>query len=316
MTRPILTLGATGSFGAGVAQELLRRDRPVRCLIRNPGKARSLLGENPALELTVGDVQDPASLERAAKGCEAIVHAINYPYPQWIPFMERATVNVIDAARREGAPILFPGNVYNLGPQSDRPLTEDAANQPNTKKGTLRAELEEMLRRAAEDGSLRVIILRAGDYFGPTVRNGLVDPIFGNAAHARTLRPIGKMDIPHQWAFVPDLGKAAIDLLALGDQLRPFEVVNFAGYVVPRQDEFFRMVARAAGHPDLAVRPVPWWILRLVGLFDGVVRELMELRYLFDTGVILDGSKLRHLLPQSADTPIEEAVRLTVASYR
>ncbi|HUU12073.1 MAG TPA: hypothetical protein VM182_00010 [Terriglobia bacterium] len=172
------------------------------------------------------------------------------------------------------------------------------------------------MRRATEDGSVRVIILRAGDYFGPTVRNGLVDPIFGNAAHGETLRTIGKMDIPHQWAFVPDLAKAAINLLALGDQLQPFDVVNFAGYVAPRQDEFFRMVARVAGHPDLAVRPTPWWILRIVGLFHGVVRELMELRYLFDTSIILRGSRLRHLLPQFADTPIEEAVRLTVESYR
>ena len=258
MTRPILILGATGSFGAGVAQELLRRDRPVRCLVRNAGKARSLLGESQALELTVGDVQDPATLERAAKGCEAIVHGINYPYPQWIPHMERATVNVIETARRAGIAILFPGNVYNLGPQSAGPLREDAADRPNTKKGALRAELEEMLRRATDDGSVRVIVLRAGDYFGPTVRNGLVDPIFGNAARGKTLRTIGKMDIPHQWAFVPDLAKAALDLLALGDQLQPFEVVNFAGNVAPRQDEFFRMVARVAGHLDSAVRPTPW----------------------------------------------------------
>jgi len=42
----------------------------------------------------------------------------------------------------------------------------------------------------------------------------------------------------------------------------------------------------------------------------------MELRYLFDTSIILDGSRLRQLLPQFADTPIEEAVRLTVESYR
>ncbi len=116
MARPILILGATGSFGAGVAQELLRRDRPVRCLIRDAGKARSLLGENPALELTIGNVQDPASLERAADGCEAIVHGINYPYPQWIPHMERAAVNVIDTAGLRQDFLFTPNNfVFALG---------------------------------------------------------------------------------------------------------------------------------------------------------------------------------------------------------
>jgi hypothetical protein len=57
-------------------------------------------------------------------------------------------------------------------------------------------------------------------------------------------------------------------------------------------------------------------MLRAVGLFSGIVRELIELRYLFDDCVILDGSRLRQLLLRFTDTPAREAVRETLESYR
>jgi hypothetical protein len=42
----------------------------------------------------------------------------------------------------------------------------------------------------------------------------------------------------------------------------------------------------------------------------------MELRYLFDQSVILEGSKLRQTLPEFKDTPIAEAIRVTLESYQ
>jgi nucleoside-diphosphate-sugar epimerase len=315
VTETALVLGATGSFGGGVARELLRRSRPVRALVRDAGTGRRALGEHPALTLTQGDVQDPVAVTRVAEGCRVIVHGVNYPYDQWVPDMERATTNIIAAARAAGATILFPGNVYGLGPQTSAPLTEAAPNEPRSRKGALRVTLEESLRQAAADGRTRVIVLRAGDYFGPTVRNGLVDPIFGNAARGKTIKAIGKLAIAHQWAFIPDLARAAIDLLDLAQSLAPFEVVHFAGHVANPQREFLRLVAAQAGRPELAIRRIPMWMLRVVGLWDGVVRELWELRYLFEESVVLDGAKLHRLLPGYADTPIDLAVRATLASY-
>ena len=65
-----------------------------------------------------------------------------------------------------------------------------------------------------------------------------------------------------------------------------------------------------------AIRPVPWWLLRLIGLFNGVVPVFMEMRYLFDGSVILDGAELGRLLPAYRDTPVEGAERLNLESYR
>jgi nucleoside-diphosphate-sugar epimerase len=74
------------------------------------------------------------------------------------------------AAQACRARIFFPGAVYNFGPDAFPLLAEDAPQRPQTRKGAIRVEMETSLRAAAEQG-VRVLILRAGDWFGPvTVR--------------------------------------------------------------------------------------------------------------------------------------------------
>jgi len=313
MNRTGLVLGATGSFGGGVAAEMAGRGWTVRAVARDPAKGKRIHGETP-IEWIQGDVQDAAGLRKAAEGASVVVHGVNYPYDRWIPAMETATANIAAAAEAAGAVVLFAGNVYNLGDQPGAPLAEDAPHRPHTKKGKLREKLERYLEERTHAGGLRVLIVRAGDYFGPTVRNGLVDPVFGNAARGKGMQVLGKPDIPHQWAYIPDVARASVDLLER--DLEPFETVNFAGHVAEPNRAFLRRVAEAAGHPDLGIRTIPWWVLRVMALGNGVIRELLEMRYLFDHSIVLDGAKLRRLLPGYRDTPVEETIRATVASYR
>ncbi len=310
MAAPILVLGATGGFGGAVTRELLGRGHPVRALVRDVARGRRRLPAHPDLAIVLGDAADASALGQAAQGCRAIVHAVNYPYHQWAPAMERITAAVIAAARGAGAIIVFPGNVYGL--PAGAALAEDTPNRPLTRKGMLRVRLEDALRLAAGDGT-RCLVVRAGDYFGPTVRNGLVDGIFGRAARGRSMRALGDLSVAHQWAFAPDLARAAVDLLGVAARLQPFDVVHFAGHVVAPHRELFDRVARVAGHPRLKVRRIPFRALRLAALVNPVVRELMEMRYLFEHAVILDGARLRALLPDYADTPLDDAIRATVA---
>jgi len=50
--------------------------------------------------------------------------------------------------------------------------------------------------------------------------------------------------------------------------------------------------------------------------FNPVVRELFEIRYLFDDSVVLTSSRLPELLPDFRPTPLPEAIDRTLASYR
>jgi nucleoside-diphosphate-sugar epimerase len=313
---PYLILGATGSVGGGIARELLARGLAVRALVRDPAAARARFGAAEGLEWIGGDATDRDRLVAAARGTAAIVHGVNYPYHLWRPHMVDVTANVVASAAAGGAAILFPGNVYGLGRQTGRPLGEDAPMQPCSRKGALRVELEAMLRAASETRGVRVLVLRAGDYYGPTVRNGLVDRIFGRALQGRRMQTFGRLDVAHQWAYMPDLARAAVDLMLRAEAPAPFEVVHFRGHVADPARGFLSAVATAAGHPGLGVQVLPWWLLRLAGLADPVVRELLELRYLWDESVILSGDKLGRLLPDYRDTPLQTAIAETLRSYR
>jgi nucleoside-diphosphate-sugar epimerase len=315
LAEPILVLGATGGFGRAMVRELARRKLPVRALGQSAGRLEQALGRSDGVEPVGGDALQEAQVLAAAEGCKVIVHAVNLPYARWMPDMQTITANVVRAARSQRATILFPGNVYGFGRQTGRPLDERTKMRPETRKGSFRIQLEELLKSATNEGEARVIIVRPGDFFGPTVRNGLVDRIFGHAAAGKPIQALGRLDVPHEWAYVPDVARLGVELLAIRERLAPFEVVHFAGHVARAQREFFRRVARAAGRPDLPVRTLPWWLLRVLGVADSQLRELMELRYLFDDAVLLDDARRRELLPDFEPTPIETAIQETLASY-
>jgi uncharacterized protein YbjT (DUF2867 family) len=67
----ILVSGATGNAGSQVVRALSERGVSVRAFVRDPDKARSLLGDG--VELAVGDFADPASLRAALEGVQAML---------------------------------------------------------------------------------------------------------------------------------------------------------------------------------------------------------------------------------------------------
>ena len=133
-----------------------------------------------------GDAMTRADVMAAAKGCQVIVHAVNPPgYRRWSELVLPMIDNTIAAARAHGATVVLPGTVYNYGPDAFPVLHEDAPQHPRTRKGALRVELERRLQQATVPHPLektcRVIIVRAGDFFGPQAGNswfaqGLVRP--------------------------------------------------------------------------------------------------------------------------------------------
>lgn len=70
--KKLLVLGASGFVGGELARALLAEGNTVRCLARNPAKIQGLTG----CEVVPGDMSDPASLQRAFGGIEAVAISI------------------------------------------------------------------------------------------------------------------------------------------------------------------------------------------------------------------------------------------------
>uniref|UniRef100_A0A7C2IEH5 SDR family NAD(P)-dependent oxidoreductase n=1 Tax=Ammonifex degensii TaxID=42838 RepID=A0A7C2IEH5_9THEO len=101
----ILITGGTGLVGRAVVKELLETGFKVRCVVRNPTKARHLLGEAP--EYVPGDVTEYDSLRRAATGASAVVHLVAIIRESGEQTFQRinveGTANAVRAAAAAGA---------------------------------------------------------------------------------------------------------------------------------------------------------------------------------------------------------------------
>lgn len=96
--------GATGETGRRIVQELRARNIPVRALVRDTEKARSILPSD--VEMVVGDVLQPESLN-AALGDSTVLLCATGAKPSFDPTGPykvdfEGTQNLVDAAKTKG----------------------------------------------------------------------------------------------------------------------------------------------------------------------------------------------------------------------
>ncbi|CBJ41447.1 SDR family oxidoreductase [Ralstonia solanacearum] len=312
-TRIALVLGATGGIGGEMARRLTAHGWRVRALHRAPD---ALAHRDPAFEWVRGDAMVRDDVIAAARGAAVIVHAVNPPgYRDWAKLVLPMIDHTIAAARACGARVVLPGTVYNFGPDAFPVLCETSAQQPLTRKGKLRAELERRLRAAADDG-VRSLIVRAGDFFGPDARSnwfagGLVRP--GQPVRAVTYP--GARGIGHQWAYVPDVAETMLRLLEQDDRLPAFAVFHMRGHWDADGTQMTGAIRSAVGRP-IRTRRFPWWALPLMAPFSVLMRELREMRYLWRQPIRMDNAKLVRTLGAEPHTPWDDAVRATLRGLR
>jgi dihydroflavonol-4-reductase len=73
----VLVTGGTGYLGSHSVAALARAGHRIRVLARSAEKVPAALGPLgvSGMETAIGDVTDPAAVERALTGCDAVVHA-------------------------------------------------------------------------------------------------------------------------------------------------------------------------------------------------------------------------------------------------
>ncbi len=221
-----LVLGATGGIGGEMARNLLSRGWTVRALHRNP-EALSPTAKTTGLVWIKGDAMSATDVAGAAKGASVIVHGVNPPgYRNWAELVLPMVDNTIAAARGNGARIVLPGTVYNYGPDAFPRLSEQSPQNPVTRKGKIRVELERRLR-VASSGGTTVLIVRAGDFFGPaTANNWFAQGIVKPGREFTALTYPGAPGVGHQWAYLPDVAETMVRLLERGRRAGQFRAVS------------------------------------------------------------------------------------------
>jgi nucleoside-diphosphate-sugar epimerase len=304
----VAIFGAAGAIGISVAEELNRRAIPFRAVGRNRQKLEAAFSRLPHAEIFPADLSQSRDAGAAARGVDTIIYCVGLPYPshRLHPVLIRTTV---EAARMVGVSrLVLVSSVYGYGVPRTSRVAENHPREPHTQKGKYRKEQEDIVLAAHGQGSLRTLIVRLPDFYGPNADIGLANPVFRAALQGKTANWVGPVNTPHEFVFVPDTGPVIADLASRDESFgQPW---NFGGPGAINTMDFITRIYRAAGRSP-KYRTAGAGLLKILGLFNPTVREVVEMLYLQETPVILDDSKLLAAIPvkkASYDDGIEQTL--------
>jgi len=112
--------GATGFLGSHVARALAAQGAELRLLVRASSDLRNIADLNA--EQALGDLRDPASIEKALSGCQVVFH-VAADYRLWVrdpQEMYRSNVEgtraLLNAARKQGVRrVVYTSSVATMG---------------------------------------------------------------------------------------------------------------------------------------------------------------------------------------------------------
>ena len=309
--RRVLILGANGRFGLAAAQAFDAAGWEVLAQVRRAPAA----GMPTRARIVALPTTDIDGIVANAAGADLVVHALNPSnYTLWAAELLPMARQGMDIAERLGARFALPGNVYNYGAAMPASLNARTPQWPTTNKGRLRVQFEDELRLRAP--RLRSFILRAGDFFG-TGSGVWFDQVIAKGAARGSLAYPGPRDVTHAWAYLPDMARAMVGLAEL-DELPDHVDIPFEGYTLTGTQlmDALEDVVRSQGLGRAGAfrrSGAPWPVFQAMAWFLPLWREILDMRYLWQTPHGLDGRALARWLPAFRATPLPEALRASLA---
>jgi nucleoside-diphosphate-sugar epimerase len=301
--------GAAGAIGKTLADTLRERGEQYRVVGRDRARLQQAFGSDPKAEIATWDPNDATSVRAAARGIDTLIYLVGVPYHRFDlhPVTMQKTLDgaIAESVRR----VLLIGTVYPYGMPQNAKVTEEHPRNPTTYKGKKRKEQEDLLLAADAAGKIEGVVLRLPDFYGPGVEASFLDDAFKAAAKGGTANMIGPIDMPHEFMYVPDVGAVALDLVAKPEARGRWW--NLAGAGATTQRQMAEMAFAVTGRKP-KIRVAGKTMLRVLGLFNPLMREMVEMHYLQTNPVLLDDSALGNLLGGPRKTPYAEGVRRSV----
>lgn len=305
MTQTIL--GAGGAIGIELARVLTGYNTEIRLVNRRPVKI------NPGDHLVAADLTKREDVFKAVAGSDVVYVTVGFPYKAsvwrelWPAFMK----NVIDACLQHNAGLVFFDNVYAIGAGNIHHITENSPISPTSKKGKVRADVDNLIMDNVEKKNLRAIIARAPDFFGGTAHANsiIMNLVYDNLVKGKKAQWFCNAKVVHSMGYVPDLAKGTA---TLGNEAQAYnQIWNLP--TDPQRitgEEWIKLFAAGMGAPD-KYQVLPNWLVRSIGLFVPMMSELAEMNYQYDRDYYFDSKKFNQ---RFGYTPVSnaEAVKRTI----
>ncbi len=306
--------GATGAVGKALAAKLAKKGQPFRAVGRSEERLRrDFRAYEPLVEYCAADLSDSAAAASAAAGVDTIFYTVGVPYPHFEQHPKLTRIALGAAAGAGVRHYVHLSTVYPYGVPQQEFVSESHPRNPQAFKGRMRKEQEDLVLAADNPKGMRTTILRPPDFYGPDSELSYVRAIFDAALKGGTANVIGPIDMPHEFIFIPDLAET---LIALSEKEEASgKAWNIAGPGLITTRQFAELVFGAVQQKP-RLRVAGKFMLRVLGLFNPFLREVVEMRYLWTTPVKLDDTRLRELLSNLHKTTYAEGIRATIGAMR
>lgn len=298
-------LGAGGSIGNCLAEELLSQNKSVRLFSR---RAYSM----PRAESVKGDLTSFLDVLKSVKGSEVVYlcAGLPYRYEVWKEEWPRIMDYVTEACIKENALLVFFDNVYMYGAVHGK-MTEETPYNPCSRKGEVRAKIARQLEEEMAQKNIRAIIARSADLYGPhSVHTSMLwNLVIHNLEKGKRAQWLGNLTEPHSFTYTCDCAKA-LALLADAHEAQgqvwhmPTSNPGLTG------QEWAQLCAEQMGK-DPKCTLIPKWALKLYGYVDKMAEELYEMLYQQELPYIFDSSKFENAF-NFRPTSYEEGVKETL----
>lgn len=299
-------LGSGGAIGTELARALAPYTTDLRLVSRHPKKV------SPADELFPADLTVRDEVFRAVAGSEIVYVTIGFAYNTkiweklWPSFMK----NVIDACIEHQAKLVFFDNVYAIGGDNVKHITEDSPVSPCSRKGNVRAEVDRLILDAMNNRNLQAIIARAPDFLSVVKQNSMgMILIYDNLIKGKKAHWLCNAHKIHSLGYAPDLAVGTAMLGNTPDACNQIwnlptcaEKITGEGWITL----FAKAMNKPAGYQIL-----PNWLIRILGFFIPVMKEIPEMNYQYDRDYFFDSSKFNtrfNFKPKTSEEAVSEII--------
>jgi nucleoside-diphosphate-sugar epimerase len=164
-----------------------------------------------------------------------------------------------------------------------------------------------MLMDEVERGRLTALIARSADFLGPT-NSIITETVYKNLSQGKKADWFASTSKLHSYTFTPDAAKATA---LLGNTPDAYNQVWHLPTAAPlKGKQWVELFAKEMGVKP-QVRAVPLWLIKAMGFFTPMMKELYEMGYQYDRDYVFKSTKFEKRFGIKP-TPPDEAVRTVI----
>jgi len=256
------------------------------------------------------DLLNAEDVKQAVRESSVVYVTVGFPYnlKTWKECWPKFIKNVIDACKENNSKLVFFDNIYMYDPNHLNGMTEDTPINPPSKKGQVRAQIAKMIMDEVEKGNLTALIARSADFYGSSIQNTsmLTETVFKPLTSGKKANWMGSAHFKHSFTYTPDAGKATAILGNTEDAFN--QVWHLPTASDPMTGKYWiKTIAK-----ELGVKPkyqvAPKFLVRIIGIFVPIMREMVEMLYQYDRDYVFDSSKFEKRF-DFTPTPYREGIR-------